>query len=161
MAVDIFLKINGVDGESKDDKHKKDIDILAFSWGLSNSGSAQTGGGAGAGKVNVQDISFTKWVDASTPKLVLACCNGTHYADATLVVRKAGGSSPVEYIKLKIQEVLITSVSTGGSGGEDRLTENVTLNFAKFNLDYTPQDDKGAAGTAIPAGWDVAANKKL
>src|SRR5271165_7015167 len=133
MAVDIFLKIAGVDGESKDDKHKKEMDILAWSWGLSNSGSAQTGGGAGAGKVNVQDVSFTKWVDAATPKLVLACCNGTHYDEATLVVRKAGGS-PVEYIK---------------------------LNFAKFNLDYTPQDDKGAAGTAIPAGWDVAANKKL
>jgi type VI secretion system secreted protein Hcp len=160
MAVDIFLKINGVDGESADDKHKKDIDILAFSWGLSNSGSAQIGGGAGAGKVNVQDLSVTKWVDAATPKLVLACCNGTHYDDATLVVRKAGGT-PVEYIKLKLTEVLVTSVSTGGSGGEDRLTENITLNFAKFNLDYTPQDAKGAAGTAIPAGWDVAANKKL
>jgi len=160
MAVDIFLKINGVDGDSADDKHKKDIDILAFSWGLSNSGSAQVGGGAGAGKVNVQDLSVTKWVDSATPKLVLACCNGTHYDDATLVVRKAGGT-PVEYIKLKLQEVLVTSVSTGGSGGEDRLTENITLNFAKFNLDYTPQDAKGAAGTAIPAGWDVAANKKL
>lgn len=160
MAVDIFLKIAGVDGESKDDKHKKEMDILAWSWGLSNSGSAQTGGGAGAGKVNVQDVSFTKWVDAATPKLVLACCNGTHYDEATLVVRKAGGS-PVEYIKLKLQEVLITSVSTGGSGGEDRLTENITLNFAKFNFDYTPQDDKGAAGTAIPAGWDVSGNKKL
>ena len=160
MAVDIFLKIAGVDGESKDDKHKKEMDILAWSWGLSNSGSAHVGGGAGAGKVNVQDVSFTKWVDAATPKLVLACCTGSHYDEATLVVRKAGGS-PVEYIKLKLQEVLVTSVSTGGSGGEDRLTENITLNFAKFNLDYTPQDDKGAAGTAIPAGWDVAANKKL
>ena len=160
MAVDIFLKIAGVDGESKDDKHKKEMDILAWSWGLSNSGTAHVGGGGGAGKVNVQDVSFTKWVDAASPKLVLACCNGTHYDEATLVVRKAGGS-PVEYIKLKLQEVLITSVSTGGSGGEDRLTENITLNFAKFNLDYTPQDDKGAAGTAIPAGWDVAANKKL
>jgi type VI secretion system secreted protein Hcp len=160
MAVDIFLKIAGVDGESKDDKHKKEMDILAWSWGLSNSGSAHVGGGAGAGKVNVQDVSFTKWVDAATPKLVLACCNGSHYDEATLVVRKSGGT-PVEYIKLKLQEVLVTSVSTGGSGGEDRLTENITLNFAKFNLDYTPQDDKGAAGTAIPAGWDVAANKKI
>jgi type VI secretion system secreted protein Hcp len=160
MAVDIFLKINGVDGEAQDDKHKKEIDILAWSWGLSNSGSAQTGGGGGSGKVNVQDVSFTKWVDSATPKLVLACCNGTHYDDAMLVVRKAGGS-PVEYIKLKLTEVLVTSVSTGGSGGEDRLTENITLNFAKFNLDYTPQDAKGAAGTAIPAGWDVAGNKKL
>jgi len=157
----MFLKINGVDGESKDSKHKKDIDVLAWSWGVSNSGSAQTGGGAGAGKVNVQDVSFTKWVDSASPKLMLACCNGTHYSEATLTVRKAGGDNPVEYIKLKLEEVLISSVSTGGSGGEDRLTENVTLNFAKFNLDYTPQDDKGAPGTVIPAGWDVAANQKL
>jgi type VI secretion system secreted protein Hcp len=161
MAVDMFLKINGVDGESKDDKHKKDIDVIAWSWGISNSGSAHVGGGAGAGKVNVQDVSFTKWVDSASPKLMLACCNGTHYDDATLVVRKAGGTNPVEYIKIKLTEVMITSISTGGSGGEDRLTENVTLNFAKFNLDYTPQDDKGAAGTAIPAGWDIAGNKKL
>jgi type VI secretion system secreted protein Hcp len=161
MAVDIFMKIDGVDGESQDDKHKKDIDVLAWSWGMSNSGSAQVGGGGGAGKVNVQDLSFTKWVDSSTPKLVLACCNGTHYDTATLVVRKAGGANPVEYIKIKLSEVLITSLSTGGSGGEDRLTENVTLNFAKFNLDYVPQDSKGAAGTAIPAGWDIAANKKV
>ena len=66
----------------------------------------------------------------------------------------------MEYVKIKMQEVLISSVSTGGSGGEDRLTENVILNFSKFNVDYMPQDDKGAAGTAIPMGWDIAANKK-
>jgi type VI secretion system secreted protein Hcp len=159
MAVDMFFKIAGVDGEAKDSKHKGEIDVLAWSWGLSNSGSAQVGGGAGAGKVNVQDLSFTKWFDKASPKLVLACCNGSHYDEATLVVRKAGGT-PVEYIKLKLTEVLITSISTGGSGGEDRLTENVTLNFAKFELNYTPQDDKGAAGTAIPAGWDIAGNVK-
>jgi len=160
MAVDMFLKIQGVDGESKDSKHKKDIDVLAWSWGLSNSGSAQTGGGAGAGKVNVQDLSITKWMDASSPHLVLACCSGKHFSEVTLVVRKAGGDNPVEYLKIKLQEVLISAVTTGGSGGEDRLTENVILNFAKFNFDYTPQDDKGAAGTPIPAGWDIAANKK-
>src|SRR5262245_20508654 len=124
---------------------------------MSNSGSAQTGGGGGAGKVNVQDLSFTKWVDSSSPKLMLACCNGKHYDEAFLTVRKAG-EKPVEYIKIKLTEVLVTSVSTGGSGGEDRLTENVTLNFAKVNVDYIPQDDKGAAGTAIPMTWDIAAN---
>jgi type VI secretion system secreted protein Hcp len=157
MAVDMFIKINGVDGESKDKKHGKEIDVLAWSWGMSNSGSAHTGGGAGAGKVNVQDLSFTKYVDSASPKLMLACCNGKHYDDALLTVRKAG-EKPVEYIKIKLTEVLITSVSTGGSGGEDRLTENVTLNFAKVNLDYVPQDDKGAAGTAIPMSWDISAN---
>jgi type VI secretion system secreted protein Hcp len=157
MAVDMFMKIDTVDGESRDKVHKKEIDVLAWSWGISNSGSAHVGGGAGAGKANVQDISFTKWVDSSTPKLLLACCDGKHFANATLVVRKAG-EKPVEYIKIKIEEVLITSISTGGSGGEDRLTENVTLNFAKVSVDYVPQDDKGAAGTAIPMAWSIAEN---
>jgi type VI secretion system secreted protein Hcp len=157
MAVDMFIKIDTVDGESRDKVHKKEIDVLAWSWGMSNSGSAHTGGGAGAGKVNVQDISFTKWVDSATPKLALACCDGKHFANATLVVRKAG-EKPVEYLKIKVEEVLITSISTGGSGGEDRLTENVTLNFAKVSLDYVPQDEKGAAGTTIPMTWSIAEN---
>ncbi len=157
MAVDMFIKIKDVDGESQDHKHKKEIDVLSWSWGMSNSGSAHVGGGAGAGKVNVQDLSFSKWVDSASPKLMLACCNGKHFDEALLTVRKAG-EKPVEYIKIKLTEVMITSISTGGSGGEDRLTENVTLNFAKVNLDYTPQDDKGAAGTAIPMSWDIAAN---
>jgi type VI secretion system secreted protein Hcp len=157
MAVDMFIKIGDIQGESKDKKHGKEIDVLAWSWGMSNSGSAHSGGGAGAGKVNVQDLSFTKYVDSASPKLMLACCNGKHYDDALLTVRKAG-EKPVEYIKIKLTEVLITSVSTGGSGGEDRLTENVTLNFGKVNYDYIPQDDKGAAGTAIPMSWDISAN---
>src|SRR6202045_1453421 len=158
MAVDMFIKIDTVDGESRDKVHKKEIDVLAWSWGMSNSGSAHVGGGAGAGKVNVQDISFTKWVDSATPKLALACCDGKHFASATLVVRKAG-EKPVEYIKIKMEEVLITSISTGGPGGGDGLTEKVTLNFSKVSLDYVPQDDKGAAGTAIPMAWDIAANE--
>ena len=156
----MFLKLDGVDGESKDKKHSKEIDVLAWSWGMSNSGSAHVGGGAGAGKVNVQDVSVTKYVDSASPKLMLACCNGTHYAKALLTVRKAGGDSPVEYVTIKMEEVFVTSVSTGGSGGEDRLTENVSLNFSKVNLDYTPQEAKGGKGTAIPFGWDIAANAK-
>jgi len=157
MAVDMFIKITGVDGEAKDHKHKKEIDVLSWSWGMSNSGSAHAGGGAGAGKVNVQDLTFTKYVDSASPKLMLSCCNGKHYDEALLTVRKAG-EKPVEYVKIKLTEVMITSVSTGGSGGEDRLTENVTLNFAKVHVDYTPQDDKGAAGTAIPMTWNIAEN---
>lgn len=160
MAVDMFLKFTPeLKGESKDSKHKGTIDILAWSWGMSNSGSAHMGGGAGSGKVNVQDLSVTKYVDSSTPSLMLTACNGKHWDEALLTVRKAG-ENPVEYIKVKMTEVLVTSVSTGGSGGEDRLTENVTLNFAKVAVDYTPQNDKGAAGTAIPFTWDIAANVK-
>jgi type VI secretion system secreted protein Hcp len=160
MALDMFIKFTPeLKGEAKDKAHSKEIDVLAWSWGLSNSGSAHVGGGAGAGKVNVQDISFTKYVDAASPALYLTCSNGKHWDSALLTVRKAG-EQPVEYIKIKLEEVLVTSVSTGGSGGEDRLTENVTLNFAKVHVDYTPQDDKGKAGTAIPYGWDIAQNVK-
>ena len=158
MAVDMFIKIATVDGEAQDTKHKKEIDVLSWSWGMTNSGSAHAGGGAGAGKVNVQDLTFTKWVDSATPKLALACCSGHHFQDAVLVVRKAG-EKPVEYLKIKMDGVFITSLSTGGSGGEDRLTENVTLNFSKVSLDYVPQSDKGSAGTAIPMAWDIAANE--
>lgn len=90
---------------------------------------------------------------------MLACCNGAHYANAQLTVRKAGGN-PVDYIKVKLETVMITGVATGGSHIDDRLTENVNLNFAKVSVDYTPQDDKGGAGTAIPFAWDIAANSK-
>jgi len=161
MAVDMFIKIGDIKGETRDKEHGKEshIDVLAWSWGMSNSGSAHVGGGAGAGKVNVQDLSFTKYVDSATPHLLLACCNGKHYPEAKLVVRKAG-DKPVKYIKIKMEEVMVTAVSTGGSGGEDRLTENVTLNFAKVHFDYTPQGADGAPGTAIPMQWDIAANSK-
>jgi type VI secretion system secreted protein Hcp len=160
MAVDMFIKIGSLDGESKDSKHKNEIDVLAWSWGMSNSGSAHVGGGAGAGKVSVQDLSLTKWIDKSSPDLMLACCNGKHFDTAMLTVRKAG-EQPLEYLKIQLIEVMITSVSTGGSGGEDRLTENVTLNFAKVKLSYEEQTTEGGGGAKPKMGWDIAANVKL
>jgi len=160
MAVDMFMKIGALKGESKDSKHKGEIDVLAWSWGMSNSGSAHLGGGAGSGKVNVQDLSFTKYIDTSSPDMMLACCNGKHFDEATLIVRKAG-EKPLEYLKIKLTEVLVTSLSTGGSGGEDRLTENVTLNFAKVNLDYTEQTVTGGEGAKPKMGWDISGNIKL
>lgn len=159
MAVDMFFKIGDIKGESADDKHKDEIDVLAWSWGMSNTGTTHTGTGGGAGKVNVQDISFTKHIDASSNALLQACCTGKHYPEATLTVRKAGGK-PLEYVVLKLEEVLVTSVSTGGSGGEDRLTENVTLNFAKFMYKYQPQDKTGAKlGGTKDFGYDIRASK--
>jgi type VI secretion system secreted protein Hcp len=160
MAMDMFMEIAGLEGESRDSKHAKKIDVLAWSWGASNSGSAHVGGGAGAGKVNVQDLSFTKWIDKSSPDLMLACCNGKHFDNAKLIVRKAG-ENPLEYLIITMEEVIITSVSTGGSGGEDRLTENVTLNFAKVKVDYTEQTPKGGEGAKPKMGWDIAENKKI
>jgi len=161
MAVDMFLKIadGKPKGESRDKVHKGEIDVLAWSWGVSNSGSAHVGGGMGAGKANVQDLSLTKYIDKSSPDLLAACCKGTHYPTAVLVVRKAGGT-PLEYITIEMTEVLITSVSTGGSGGEDRLTENVTLNFAKVKVDYKEQLATGATGDTPSMIFDIAANSE-
>jgi len=162
MAVDMFLKIENppIAGESLDSKHTGEIDVLAWSWGLSNSGSAQMGAGAGAGKVNVSDLSITKYVDKASTDLFLSTCNGQHHATVTLVVRKAG-TTPVEYIKITMTEVMVTSLSTGGSGGLDRLTENVSLNFAKVKVEYTPQKADGSADATLTQGWDIAGNAKL
>lgn len=159
MAMDMFMKIGQLKGESKDHKHKESIDVLAWSWGMSNSGSAHVGGGAGSGKVNVQDLSFTKYIDKCSTDLMLAACNGKHFPEALLTVRKAG-EKPIEYLKVKMTDVLVTSVSTGGSGGEDRLTENVSLNFAKVHVDYTPQKQDGSGDAAINMTWNIQENTK-
>lgn len=158
MAVDMFMKIKTIEGESTDKAHKKEIDVLSWSWGMSQSGTTHVGGGGGSGKVSVNDLSFTKYVDASSNALMLGCCTGEHYDEAQLTVRKAG-KDPLEYIKITMKEVIITSVSTGGSGGEDRLTENVTLNFAEFKFEYQPQSAKGGKeGGAKIAAWNIAEN---
>jgi type VI secretion system secreted protein Hcp len=160
MAMDMFIKIDSLKGESKDKTHPGEIDVLAWSWGMSNSGSAHVGGGAGAGKVNVQDLSFTKYLDKSTPDLMLSACNGKHWDEAVLVVRKAG-ETPLEYLKITMSEVLVTSVSGGGSGGEDRLTENVTLNFGKVKVEYVEQVAKGGKGATPSMGWSIVENVKM
>ena len=157
MAMDMFLKIGTLKGESRDKAHAGEIDVLAWSWGMSNSGSAHLGGGMGAGKANVQDLSFTKYIDKSSPDLMLSACNGKHFDKAVLTVRKAG-EKPLEYLIITMTEVMITSVSTGGSGGEDRLTENVTLNVAKVEVNYTEQKPDGTAGDKPKMSWNIAEN---
>lgn len=165
MAVDMFLKLESpeIKGESVDageGKHKDEIDLLAWSWGLSQSGTTHQGTGGGAGKVNVQDLSFTHYVDKASCDLMMACARGDHIGKATLVVRKASGKAALEYIKIVMENVIVTSVSGGGSGGEDRLTENVTLNFAKVELDYDQQTTKGAKGATPKFAWDIAGNEE-
>lgn len=160
MSVDMFMKLGDLKGESRDDKHKNEIEVLSWSWGMSQSGSSHFGSGAGSGKVSIQDLSFTKYVDKATPDMMLACCQGKSIDEAKLTVRKAGGN-PLEYIILTMKEVIITSISTGGSGGEDRLTESVTLNFAKVQVEYTEQNEKGQAGEKPKMGWSINENKKL
>jgi len=159
MAVDMFLQVKGIEGESTDDAKKGWIDVISWSWGASNSGDAHLGGGAGAGKSNVQDLTFTHYIDKASCPLMLHCLKGTHADEATLIVRKAGGT-PVEYLTIKMSsKVFVTSVTTGGSGGEDRLTESVSLNFGKVEVTYKEQTDKGAGKTAGTLTYDMTKNK--
>ncbi len=160
MAVDMFLKIDGVTGESKDDAHADEIDVLAWSWGMNNTGTAHLGGGAGAGKVNVQDLNFTKYVDKSSTDLMLFCCNGKHIPECLLTVRKAG-EDPLEYLTVKMTDCLVTSVQSGATTGQERLTENITLNFAKVEVAYTPQKADGSGDAPTQMGWDVARHAKV
>jgi type VI secretion system secreted protein Hcp len=152
MAVDMFLKLDKINGEARDAEHKDEIDVLAWSWGLSQSGS-------GAGKANFQDISITKWVDKSSVTLIEHVATGTHIAKAKLVVRKAGGK-PLEYIIIEMEDLIVSSVSTGGSGGEDRLTENISLNFAEVKVSYVPQNKTGGGDAAIEFAYNIPENKK-
>ena len=160
MAVDMFLDLKDVVGESQDSKHTGQIDVLAWSWGMSQSGSMHVGGGGGSGKVSVQDLSITKYIDKSTPTLMYYCSCGKQFSEGTLFVRKAGGNDPVEYLKIKMTEVIVTSYSTGGSGGQDLLTENISLNFAEVDVDYVPQKQDGTAEAPKKYGWDIAKNVK-
>jgi len=162
MAVDMFIKIAEIKGESADDKHKEEIDLLAWSFGASQSGSTHSATGGGSGKVNFQDISFTKYIDKASPTLLSTCASGKHIKEATLTVRKAGGKAPVEYLKIKLSDIIVAAYSTGGSGGEDRLTENVTLNFAKVKFQYQPQKSDGTKdGGVLEMGWNIAENVKV
>lgn len=159
MAVDMFLKMDPIKGESKDAKYKDLIDVLNFSWGAANSASFSSGGGGGTGKVNVQDLSITKYYDKASPELFLGCAQGTHYKTAEMVVRKAG-DKPLDYLKIKLTDVLVSSVSTGGSLGEDRLVESISLAYGKIEVEYTPQKQDGSGDAVVKAGWSITENKK-
>jgi type VI secretion system secreted protein Hcp len=157
MAVDMFINIDKIKGESQAKGHTDEIDVLAWSWGMSQSGTFHLGSGGGSGKASVQDLSFTKYIDSASHALQLACLNGKHIPECKLTVQKAGEKA-VEYILIELENCLVTSVSTGGSGGEDRLTENVTLNFAKVHFTYTPQKKEGGAGNKLEYNWNIQEN---
>ncbi len=160
MAHDMFIKIDDIKGESMDAKHANEIDILSWTWGMTQTGTAQLGPGGGAGKVQVNDLTITKYVDRSSPILLKQCCSGKHLQTAVLVVRKAGGT-PLEYLKISMEDLIIAAIGHGGAGGDDKLTETVTLNFARVKVEYVPQKKDGSGDASIPMGWDIAANKEL
>ena len=146
MAVDVFLKIDTVKGESKDAKHPDEIDVLSWSWGVSNATGMDAGGGGGAGRANFSDMSFMHAVDKSSPVLLQACAMGDHFKEATLVSRKAGKGQQ-EYLIVKMKEVFVTSVQPSGSS--EHPMESVSLTFSHVDLEYKPQKEDGSLDAGI------------
>jgi len=160
-AVDYFLKIDGIDGESADSKHKGEIDLMSWSWGEAQGGTHGTGGGGGAGKVVMQDFHFVMKINKASPKLMLACADGEHIKQAILVCRKAGKDQQ-EFLKITFKDLLVSSYQTGGHGSADVIpVDQISLNFSSIQQDYKEQKPDGTLGGAVSAGWDVKANKKL
>ena len=156
---DYFLKIDGIPGESKDSKHKDEIELVSFSWGVSNV-HGYAGGAAGASsRPDFQDFHFTRPVDKASPQLFLACASGKHIKEANLSVRRAG-KSQLEYLKIKFSDVLVTSIQDGAGGG-DVAQESVALAFSRIDYEYHQQVVKGAPAGAVNAGWDLAKNAKV
>lgn len=160
-AVDYFLKLKGIDGESPDHKHKNEIQIESFSWGVTQSGSHASGGGGGAGKAVFQDLHFVAKIGKQSAKLLLACATGEHIPEGLLTCRKAGKEQQ-EFLKIKLTDLLVSSYQTGGSGHGDIVpTDQFSLNFAKVEFEYAPQKADGSLDSAVKAGYDVKANKKV
>jgi type VI secretion system secreted protein Hcp len=154
MAVDVFLKVGDVKGESKDSKHEGEIDVLSWSWGVSQSGSPM-GGGHGAGKANFSDLSFMHALDKASPVLMKACAMGDHFPTATLVSRKAGKGQQ-DYLIVKMKEVFITSVQPSGSS--EHPMESVSMSFGHVDLEYKPQKPDGSLDAGVHFIYDIKKN---
>ena len=157
MAVDTFLKLGDIKGESKDAKHPGEIDVLSWSWGVSQTGTMGTGGGGGAGKANFSDISIMHAVDKASPVLMQKCATGEHIKEGTLVSRKAGKGQQ-EYLIVKLNDILITSVQPSGSS--EHPMESVSFQFSKIDLEYKPQKEDGSLDAGLHFKYDIKANKE-
>jgi type VI secretion system secreted protein Hcp len=153
----IFARIGTIKGESLDARHKDEIEVLSWSWGVSQSGTIAHGGGGGAGKASFHDLNFTHHVDRASPALMRACATGEHVKEATITVRKAGKGQQ-EYLVIKMTDVLVTSVSMS-VGAEGDTVEGVALAFAKVDLEYKPQKPDGSLDAGVHFRYDLKANK--
>ncbi len=158
MASDIFAKIGDIKGESVDTKHKDEIEVLSFSWGVANTAVPGSGGGGGAGKATFQDLVIVHNIDKASPLLMRACATGTHLKEATITHRKAGKGQH-EFLIVKMNDVIITGVSHGGASGQ-AASESVSLAFAKVDLEYRPQRPDGSPDVGIHFKYDLKANKE-
>ena len=158
MAVDYFLKIDGVPGESADAKHKGEIQLESFSWGASQTGTMAYGGGGGAGKVDMQDFHCVKQVDKASPVLFNHCATGEHLKKALLTMRKAGKEQQ-EFMKWTFNDLLVTSYTLSGSNGAGEAMEQISMNFTKISVDYAAQKADGTLEGYTTKGYDIKANK--
>jgi len=155
MAVDFFLKLDGIQGESMDKTHKSEIEIESFGWGVTQTGTASHGGGMGAGRVSMQDFNFVMQVNKASPKLFLACAQGEHIKNAILTCRKAGKEQQ-EYLKITFTDLLVSSFQTGGAGASGAVPiDQISLNFSKIEMEYKEQKADGSLGGAIKAHYDL------
>ena len=152
--VDYFLKIDGIEGESQDRTHRNEVEIESFSWGAAQTGTASHGGGMGAGKVSMQDFSFTMRVNKASPKLMLACAKGSHIKNAILTCRKAGEGQQ-EYLKVIFSDLLVSSFQTSGSGGDVVPMDEISFNFSKIEIEYREQKLDGTLGGAFKSWYDM------
>src|SRR5206468_10164240 len=160
-AVDFFLKIDGIEGESGDHKHAKEIQLESWSWGETQSGSHSAGGGGGAGKVSMQDFHFVMKINKASPKLLLACASGSHIKKAELICRKAG-TTQQEFLHVIMDDLLVSSYQTGGSGhGGVVPTDQISLNYSKIEFEYKEQKADGSLGAPTKAGWNLKENKTV
>ncbi len=158
MASDIFAKIGDIKGESQDDKHKDEIEVLSWSWGVTNAGATPTGGGSWAGKASFHDFSFTHKIDKASPVLMKGCATGQHLKEATITRRKAGKGQH-DFLVIKMNDVLITAV-TDVDSNEGSDLETVSLAFAKVDLEYRPQKADGSLAAGIHFKYDIKASKE-
>lgn len=158
-ACEALLVIKGILGESQDRTYTNSIDCLAWAWGMSQSYNMHSSESNVVSRSSFQDLSITKYVDKASPLLMQSCAQGTVIADAQLIVRHSGASTNT-YFKISLRELIIASVSTSGSGGEDRLTETITLNFAKVMFEYFPINPDGTQGSGPQFLWDIRKSQK-
>jgi type VI secretion system secreted protein Hcp len=159
MASDIFAKIGDIKGESLDSKHKDEVEILSWSWGVQQSGTMGHGGGGGEGKASFNDFNFTHHVDKASPVLLKACATGEHIKEATITIRKAGKGQQ-EFLIIKMNDVLITSVNPSGSGDSASTAESVALQCSKIDLEYKPQKADGSLDAGLHFKYDIKGNKE-
>ena len=158
MAADIFAKLGDIKGESPDDKHKDEIEVLSFSWGVTSQ-SAPGAPGAAAGKPTFQDLSITHTIDKASPLLLKACATGMHLKEATITHRKAGKGQQ-EFLIIKMADIIITGVAPSGAGDGAATAEHVALQFAKVDLEYKPQKADGSLDAGVHFKYDIKGNKE-